>query len=257
MTSIPAGGAREDRVTSNGMIFRVLAGERTPGNPAYVLVHGIGTSHRYLARLHRELSRSADVIMIDLPGFGGLPKPPTAPSVTDMAVALGDVLDGLDVFDVVLVGHSMGAQWVVETGILRPDLVSGVVIIDPVADDRHRTLLEQSTALGRDVLGETPVANAVVFLDYLLCGPSWFLRECRHMLAYPMEDRIPDLAVPLLIMRGGNDPIAGIDWSRRLRSRARFGSLVIVPGHRHNAQFTAPRAVAGAIREFVARRVSG
>jgi pimeloyl-ACP methyl ester carboxylesterase len=239
------------------MTFRVLTGNRAPGSPTYVLVHGIGTSHRYLARLDRELSRSADVVMVDLPGFGGLPKPDIAPSVTEMAVALGDVLDGLDMLDVVLIGHSMGAQWVVETGILRPDLVSAVVVIGPVADDRHRTLRAQSTALALDVLGETPLANVVVFVDYLLCGPSWFLRECRHMLAYAIEDRIPDLAVPLLVLRGGNDPIAGIDWCRRLRDRARFGSLVIVPGHRHNAQFTAPRAVAGAIREFVARRVSG
>ena len=252
MTSTSAGAP----ITANGLPFRVFEGTRTPGNPVYVLVHGIGTSHRYMVRLQRELARSADVHMIDLPGFGGLPKPAVAPTVTDIAVGLGDVLDSLELSDVVLVGHSMGAQWVVEIGVLRPDLVSGVVIVGPVADDHHRTLVAQSTALGLDILGETPVVNAVVFLDYLRCGPAWFLREVKHMLTYRIEERIVDLAVPLLVMRGGNDPIAGIEWCRRLRDRARFGSLVIVPGHRHVVQFTAPRAVAGAIREFVMRAVS-
>jgi pimeloyl-ACP methyl ester carboxylesterase len=58
--------------------------------------------------------------------------------------------------------------------------------------------------------------------------------------------------VPLLVMRGGKDPIAGVDWCRRVRDSARRGSLVVVPGHHHVVQYTAPRAVASAITSFVA-----
>jgi pimeloyl-ACP methyl ester carboxylesterase len=241
--------------------IRVLGGDTEPiseptasgSRPSYVLVHGIGTSHRYFSRLHQELELEATVYSVDLPGFGGAPKRGFSPTVREMALLLATALDGLGVRDAVLVGHSMGAQWVVELGILRPDLVSRVVVIGPVSDSRHRTLLAQSLALAVDILGEPPVTNAVVFLDYLRCGPLYYLAQCGPMLSYPIDERVASLTRPLLVMRGGNDPIAGDAWCRRLVSRAPHGCLVTVPRNRHVVQFTAPRAVAGAIRAFIER----
>jgi pimeloyl-ACP methyl ester carboxylesterase len=245
----------EHELAVEGMVFRVLSSTSAQrrADAVFVLIHGIGTSHRYMARLHDELARSNDVHSIGLPGFGGLPKPVVAPSVTDMAAAIGTLLDELCIQRAVLVGHSMGAQWVVELAVIRPQLARGVVAIGPVTDDAHRSLLAQSVALGVDTMGEPPSVNVVVFSDYLRCGPTWFLKEARHMVSYPIEDRVMELGVPFLVIRGGNDPIAGIDWCRRLRNRAKRGLLVIIPGHRHVAQFTAPRAVASAISAFVAR----
>jgi pimeloyl-ACP methyl ester carboxylesterase len=222
-----------------------------PGRAVFVLVHGIGTSHRYFERLHTELARTADVYSIDLPGFGGVPKPSTSPSVTEMAWLLASALDRVGVTDAVIVGHSMGAQWAVELGIVRPDLAAGVVVIGPVTDDRHRTLWSQMVGLGRDITGETLPTNAVVFADYLRCGPAWYLRQSRDMLSYPIDRRVALLQAPLLIVRGGNDPIASLDWCRRLRAAASDARVAVIPGHRHNAHYTAPVAVSGAIRHFV------
>ena len=242
-------------VQVDGAVFRVLSsgGPSPSGAAAFILIHGIGTSHRYLSRLHEELARDAEVLSFDLPGFGGLPKPDATPSVRDMARALASVVDHLGVTSAVLVGHSMGAQWVVELAASRPDLAAAVVLIGPVADDEHRTASAQATALVRDVLGEPPSANAVVLLDYLRCGPAWFLKHLRHMIAYPIEERIAGVVAPLLVIRGGEDPIAGAEWCRRLRWSAPDGSLVVVPGSRHVVQFTAASTVASAIRAFIAR----
>jgi pimeloyl-ACP methyl ester carboxylesterase len=211
----------------------------------------VGTSHRYLAKLHDELALGADVYSIDLPGFGGLPKPGTAPGVTEMAHALGGVLRALSIRKAVLIGHSMGVQWVTELAVLAPEFAGAVVVIGPVADDAHRSLVAQSVALAIDVLGEPPTVNTTVFLDYLRCGPVWYLKQARHMVSYRIEDRVPRLTMPFLVIRGGNDPIAGRSWCRRLCGRAEQGSFVTVPGHRHVVQFTAPRAVASAIEAFV------
>lgn len=239
--------------------FRVVSAQdpARSGDPAFVLIHGIGTSHRSMTRLHRELARTSAVHSIDLPGFGGLPKPSSSISVHGMAAALASVLDHLGVTSAVLVGHSMGAQWVVELAASRPDLAAGVVIIGPVADDAHRTTSAQSAALFWDSVGEPPSANAVVFLDYLRCGPIWFLKQLRHMITYPIEVRVSAMRAPLLVLRGGNDPIASTGWCRELRSRARRGSFVVVPGNRHVVQFSAASAVASAIRAFIIRELTG
>jgi pimeloyl-ACP methyl ester carboxylesterase len=238
-----------------GLAFRVFATPRTDeqaaGSPAIVLVHGIGVSHRYLSRLHDALATERTVFSIDLPGFGGLPKPGRDVDVATMADALATVVAALDAGPVVLVGHSMGSQWVVELGVRHPELVTDVVAMGPVADTRHRTVMAQTIALALDTLGEPLDINAVVFTDYLRCGIPWYLTQLRHMLGYPIEERVPALSIPLLLIRGGRDPIAGVEWCRMLRDRSRQATLVHIPGQHHVAQQSAPRAVAAAITAHV------
>lgn len=216
----------------------------------FVLVHGIGMSHRYLERLHRALTAHGRVISVDLPGFGGLPKPGHDVDVGEMADALGTVLDEIATGPVVLVGQSMGTQWVVELAARRPDLALAVMLIGPVADERRRTVLQQAWLLALDTVREPPGANALVLGDYLRCGPFWYLTQLRHLLEYRIEDRIGQLTVPVLIMRGSRDPIASLSWCRHLRAAARTAELVEIPGRAHNAQHTAPGAVASAIEHF-------
>jgi pimeloyl-ACP methyl ester carboxylesterase len=220
----------------------------------FVLVHGIGVSHRYLAPIHDALSAVGIVHSVDLPGFGGLPKPDGDLDIGEMADLIARVLDEVAPGPSILIGHSMGTQWVTELAARRPDLVSHLVLIGPVADDRHRSVLAQSTALALDTLGEPVRGNLAVLTGYLRCGPLWYLTQLRHMLAYRLEDRLGDIAQPVLIVRGGEDPIAGPEWCRRLRDRARDGSFVWMPRHRHLVQWTAPRTVRAAILDFVGSR---
>ncbi|MFE1646045.1 alpha/beta fold hydrolase [Microbacterium sp. P01] len=239
---------RESVVRVGGLSFRVRSSDGPEGTSrTFVLIHGIGASHRYLSRLHERLAATGSVHSIDLPGFAGLPKPDHAPDIAETATALGDVLTRLGVERAVLVGHSMGAQWVVELGAQRPELIAAVVVIGPVTDSEHRSAPAQAVALTADVLGETPGANAIVFTDYLRCGPRWYARHLPFMIGYPIEERVAALTAPLLVIRGGNDPVAGIRWCRRLRDSAAEGFVAVVPGHRHVVQHTAPGAVASAI----------
>lgn len=125
--------------------------------------------------------------------------------------------------------------------------------IGPVSDAAHRTLAHQALMLARDVLRESILANAVVLADYLRCGSRWYLQQARFMVRYPLEQRVHRLSMPILVIRGGNDPIATTDWCRRLVQQRSDARLVAVPRHRHVVQFAAPRAVASAIRPFLAR----
>jgi pimeloyl-ACP methyl ester carboxylesterase len=240
--------------------FRTLASPSSSG-PVFVLVHGIGMSHRYLARLHRSLTARGTVISVDLPGFGGLPKPDHDVDIAEMADGLAALLDriradAIATGPVVLVGQSMGTQWVVELAARRPDLAQAVVLIGPVADERRRTVLQQAGRLALDTMRETPGANALVFADYLRCGPLWYLAQLRHMLDYLIEDRIVGVEAPVLVVRGSRDPIASLGWSRHLTAAAQRAALVEIPGRAHNAQHTAPGAVASAVRHFCATHLA-
>ena len=221
------------------------------GLPVFVLLHGIGVSHRYLARLHRELEASGTVISFDLPGFGGTPKPRERVTVEQYSQLVGHALERAGVPECVVVGHSMGCQFAVELARQRPSLVSQAVLIGPVVDSHRRSVLRQAAALAWDSLLEPPSANVIVFSDYLRCGPRWYLTELAEMMAYPTEDRVTAVSAPVLVLRGNKDPVAGRAWSAALAARAPSGRMLELPGA-HVVQENATVQVADAIRSFAA-----
>lgn len=240
---------RRQTFRSGNLVYRTLTSHR-PAGSAFVLLHGIGMSHRYLARLHHELAASATVISFDLPGFGGTPRPPAQLSVERYAELIGRALDHAGVPHCVVVGHSMGCQFAVELARQRPELTSRIVLMGPVVDSRRRSVLRQAFALSRDGLREPPAANALVIGDYIRCGLRWYLTELPVMMSYPTEERIEGVEAPVLVLRGARDPVAGSNWSAALAARAPHGRLLEVPGRGHIVQHSAPRVVADALRDF-------
>jgi pimeloyl-ACP methyl ester carboxylesterase len=221
--------------------------------PAYVLLHGIGVSHRYLARLHGELALSTPTYSIDLPGFGGNPKPRRQLSVEEYAAFVAAALESQGVDSYVLVGHSMGVQFAIEAALQHPERVRQIVLMGPVVDARHRSVFRQTVALARDGLFfESPSSNWLVFTDYLRCGLPWYLTELPVMIEYRTEERLRDVKVPVLVLRGSQDPVAGPEWALNLSRIAYQGRLVEIPHCGHVAQHLRPQAVADAIRTFVA-----
>ncbi|WP_238581580.1 alpha/beta fold hydrolase [Demequina aestuarii] len=249
-----SGTARVDQPYRHGPLsFRVLADAdpRTDASaPVFVLVHGIGMSHRYLSRLHAALAATGPTFSIDMPGYAGLPKPKADVDVPTMARGLAGAIASLDVGPVVLVGHSMGAQWATAVAVQRPELVDRLVLIAPVADAARRSLPAQAVGLARDSLGESPRANAIIVTDYLRCGMPWYLAQTRHLLDYAIEEDVARLTMPTLIIRGVRDPISGAEWCARLHDDAPMGTLAQIPGHRHVVQYSAPHAVESAILSF-------
>ncbi len=225
--------------------------------PPFVLIHGIGMSHRYLDRLHEELTVTADTYAVDLPGFGPNPSPGPTLSVEDYAAVLLDLLAGAGVAPGVLVGHSMGAQIVAAAALRDPQRVAGIVLIGPVVDRRRRSVWRQAAALGHDSLRELPSANLIVLTDYLRTGLRWYLKTLRPMMEYRLETALRDVECPVLVLRGSRDPVAREPWCRELAGAAPRGSFAAIPGQPHVAQQGAPEAVAGAILDFLADHRTG
>ncbi|WP_026543003.1 alpha/beta fold hydrolase [Paenarthrobacter nicotinovorans] len=221
--------------------------------PAYILIHGIGVSHRYLARFHTVLAAGAPTYSLDLPGFAGTPKPGRQLSVEDYGAFIAVALASCGISSYVLVGHSMGVQFAIEAALHSPEQARQVVLMGPVVDSRHKNVRRQSLALFLDgLLRESPSSNWIVISDYFKCGPRWYLTELPVMMGYPTEKRLAGIKVPVLILRGSRDHVAGPEWSLRLSRAVPQGRLVEIPGVGHVAQHMRPKAVADAIRSFVA-----
>ena len=215
--------------------------------PVFLLLHGVGLSHRPYLRLAEQLAPHGRVIALDLPGFGSTPTPDRSIPVEEYARLIVQALATLEVTACVAIGHSMGAQFALALALEQPELVSHVVLIGPVTDSAHPSAARQMLVLARDSLLEPPLTNALVFSDYVRTGPRWYFTEVAAMLAYPTHERIGSLTAPLLIIRGGHDPIATTEWCERLLRLAGGGTLHVIDRHRHVVAHTAADRVAHAI----------
>ncbi|TLM73837.1 alpha/beta fold hydrolase [Pseudarthrobacter sp. NamB4] len=232
-------------------------GPEHPARPAYVLLHGIGVSHRYLARLHLELAEGADVYSFDLPGFGPTSRPSRQLQVEDYAAFIAAVLSDAGVSGYIAVGHSMGTQFAAELALQQPEQVAGIVLMGPVVDAGKKSVPRQAMALTRDAMfSESLSCNVVVFSDYFRAGPRWYLTELSVMMEYPMAERLSAVTQPALVLRGTKDPIARRPWCEHLAAVAPQGTVAEIPGQGHVFQYTAPGMAAETITSWV-RAVTG
>ncbi|WIB76880.1 alpha/beta hydrolase [Curtobacterium sp. MCPF17_002] len=216
--------------------------------PTVVLVHGIGMSHRSFRRTQRALAATHRTVSVDMPGFGGLPGAGRPLQVEELADIVVRAARSRGAGPLVLVGQSMGTQIVAEAARRHVDDVESVVLVGPVVVPGRRSALLQGIDLARDCLTEGVRMNTVVLTDYFRSVPQ-YLRELGPMLRHRLEDTMPHVGQPVLVVRGTRDPIGRRDWAARLAAAAPRGAFVELPGP-HHVQEHQPVAFARLVGEF-------
>jgi len=103
--------------------------ERGHGDPAIVLIHGLGQDQHLWDRVAPSLWQHHRVVIVDLPGHGASPALPTV-TVNAVTDALDQTLEERKVKHALLVGHSYGGLIVLEEAAAHPERVAGVISID-------------------------------------------------------------------------------------------------------------------------------
>jgi pimeloyl-ACP methyl ester carboxylesterase len=134
----PAAGTSRT-VDLGGPVHFVDHGGR-PGGATVVLVHGLGGSHLNWDLFAPLLTPHARVLSLDLPGFGGS-EPGTRQATVHANVAVLDrFLREVAGPPVVLVGNSMGGMISILATAAAPELVRGLVLLDPAVPGPRRSL---------------------------------------------------------------------------------------------------------------------
>ena len=222
------------------------------GAPWVVLVHGIGVSSRYFRPLTRALEATHRVLSLDLPGHGASTHPRRPLTFTEHGEVVAAVMAEHGVTGATIVGHSVGAQVVVEQLRARPGAAARAVLLGPTTDDRARSAVRQGLRLLRDSFGEPLSFIALEVRAYLACGPRVYLHTLVHMLAHRTEEALPHVAVPVLVLRGAWDPVAPRGWVQRLVATSPRAAAAEASGGGHGAHYTHAAEVARAITAFEA-----
>lgn len=148
-----------------------------------VLVHGLGMSSAYFARLARALfERGWNPIAPDLPGFGESEDgPPCGPD--EHARLLAAWAERMKIADAVWVGHSVGCNAVARLLHLYPDLVRKAVYVGPLWTLSNHVQARVAMMLTLDSIREPPRLYGHVLPAYWRAGVARWWRTWRRYIA--------------------------------------------------------------------------
>ncbi|MEA2690725.1 MAG: 2-hydroxy-6-oxonona-2,4-dienedioate hydrolase [Acidobacteriota bacterium] len=239
------------QVSGLRMHVRLAAGPAGGGGAPLVLVHGLGVSSRYMVPLAEILASSRAVYAPDIPGFGKSDKPRRALDIHQQAEILAAWMSAMGLDRAAFFGHSLGCQVVADLAYHHPEAVDRLVLAAPTIDDHGRSVPRELLRLLRDVPREPFSLVPIVAADYLRAGLGRALRTLRYGLADRIEEKLPRLAMPALVLRGERDPVVSEPWTERVCRLLPRGRLAIVPKAAHAFHFSAPREVAGLLIPFL------
>jgi 2-hydroxy-6-oxonona-2,4-dienedioate hydrolase len=218
---------------------------------AVVLVHGFGVSGRYMIPLARSLAADFSVFVPELPGYGRSEKPRPPLGIGALATALAGYLDALELERPALVANSMGCQVVTELAVRLPERVGPLVLIGPTVDPEQRVARRQLFAGFRDSGREPLGLLAVAAQDGAAMGLRAALTTARAALADRIEERLPLIEQPTLVLRGEKDAFVSAEWAERVSALLPRARLVSIPGEPHAVHYTRPDLVAALVRELL------
>ena len=220
-------------------------------------MHGIGVTSRYFEPLADVLAADRRVLVPDLPGWGRSPRPPRALSLVELADALAGFLDTEGLERLPLVANSLGSQVVVELAVRHPERVSALVLVGPTVDPDLRTAALQARSFVLDSIREPPSLWWIIAGDYARMGPLRFARTAHFALRQRMEDLLPRVEAPTLVLRGEHDAFATQAWCERAAELLPRGSLAVLDGAAHAAHYSDPVRVAALVRSFLEEAENG
>lgn len=260
----------------------------TPSNaPPVVLIHGLSSTVGFWEYQVPHLARTRRVIALDLPGFGASDRPDAPYTPPWYAGLIVDWLDHLGIERADVVGHSMGGQIALTLAHAHPDRIRRLVLSAPAGfetfspgearfmksywtetralratepevrrnltqlafnrpDDGVERLIEERVRLGRHPAFQ---------------GTSVAVSRCiAGMLDHPVDDLLPGIAVPTLVVFGTADRMIPNPVFTGARTRAiaergverlRDARLVLIDGAGHTVHHDAPEAFNQAVTDFL------
>lgn len=271
MARAPAGfGSRWETV--RGLRLHALASAGEPGAPA-VLLPGLVTASRSMVPLARALaSRGVRAWILDPPGFGYSDKPQRALSVREQAELVGEWLTVIGCRQASLLGNSFGTQVAAAVAVRNPGAVGRLVLLSPTVSPEIRQRLSWLRALPgpagtclrpsvrwrarvltglHSALGDDPPLRLLNVAEYGCAGLVRAVGTLRCAVLEPIEQTLPHVGAPTLVIRADRDRLSSPEWAGQLARLAPGGRLARLPGLGHDAFYQAPDVVAALAAPFL------
>ena len=126
-----------------------LDGAANRAGPLLVWAHGWGQTHATLLPLAESMRAVAPSVLVDFPGFGESPLPPTPWGTADYADAIAEWLANEAPARHIWIGHSFGCRVGLQLAARHPQIVAGLFLIAAAGLPRQRSPAAQARLAGR------------------------------------------------------------------------------------------------------------
>lgn len=213
------------------------------GRPPVVLVHGAAVSSLHMAPTAEALAGAFPVYVPDLPGHGRSDDPEEVQDAAGLAASLARWLEAVGLERVHLLGNSFGCQIIAELAVARPELVDRALLQGPTTDPQGHGL-RQLWRWGINFWREGSTQPRVTFKQWAQAGRRVFPSTLYSMDRHRIEEVLPRIQAPTLVVRGSRDPIIPSRWAEEAARLLPHGRLRVIPGETHTIVVSAPEKLA-------------
>lgn len=226
--------------------------------PPLILLHGLWGGLNEWLPVIEPLSENNRVIVMDFLGFHGSDKPNVQYHNALLAEFLAGFIEALELSNVVLMGHAMGANAATYSAVHHPEHVGALVLIDGAGyrnPERNLTSMPSpefmrfrriatgsSLATTRGLLERRVADNSLVTDAWVKQAYGLWVNAARAIgdmlreggdLTQPEMQRI---AVPTLVVWGAEDKVFSPDNTKRLRDDIADAEIHVIEGSGHLPQ---------------------
>jgi 2-hydroxy-6-oxonona-2,4-dienedioate hydrolase len=237
--------------TCGGRIHSLTFSQDHGSLPVVVLVHGLVISSQYMIPTAQQLTHDYHVEAPDLPGYGKSYKPTKILNLYGLAGALAEWMTARGIKKAHFVGNSFGCQILAEFALQHSEKINRLVLQGPTVDPAARSLGRQMLRLVINSRREHPGLGRITRADYRAAGVRRAWSTIQMALKDRIEDKLPYVYAPTLVVRGDKDPLVPQQWAERAATLMPRGALCIIPGAAHTLNYSAPEQFAAAIRPFL------
>jgi pimeloyl-ACP methyl ester carboxylesterase len=236
-----------------------------------VALHGVGVDHREIEAAIEGLVPQATCQRIypDLPGMGRS----TAEGLTaniDVVKVLVRFIEQLDVGAVLLAGHSYGAYLAQAVAAQRPDLVLGLALLCPVAEQSRNVPDQEVVRQDADAHDELEPALRAGFDEYFVVRTRATARRYRDYVVpgtklvdeqalgrifgeWSLELGSGVCSAPTLVVAGRRDSTVGYTDSAELINRYPRATLTVIEDAGHALMHERPELLSALLSDWIRR----
>lgn len=196
-----------------------------------VFLHGWGSDHKSLMFCHKFLGASS--LFVDFPPFGQSGSNIKHWTIFTYANMVISLCQHLNIKKFNLIGHSFGGRVAIIIAVLCKDMTNKVVLIDSAGLKPHRKpsyyfkvwAFKLKRKLGLDT-------SKYGSCDYLALSAD-LRRVFNNVVNTHLDDFLPLIKCPCLIVFGQNDTTTPLYMARRFKRKIKNSKLVILEGAGH------------------------
>lgn len=267
------GAGKAGRTAASPSIAYSVREPRHGGAPRHtvVLSHALGCDQSMWDTLANTLAEDCRVIVYDHRGHGRSDCPEGPYTVAGLADDAAALISELGTGPVVFLGLSMGGMVAQELALRHPSLVRALVIANSCAgyDEAGRAAwvarveLVRSQGMGAVAemamprwFGEDFRLSNTATVDrwrrrVASCHPGGYIGTCQALEQLDTLARLPNIAVPTLVIAGEIDPGTPVAMSETLVRGIPGAGLAVLAGASHLSVLERPAAFAARVLDFL------